>query len=369
MFPGFCRGICITKEMTNEILKRFFKDQCTSSELEEVIKWARNEAFEEEYKNKAFEDWKHYQNENDLVAEEQLSLIFDKIRYAIEKDKSDVGYSRKNPSTLLVFAKWLTRIAAVLLLPVLVFIFFSKQEKKSNIADNEALSVDSIEVIAPIGSRTVIQLSDGSTVHLNYGSKIKYPQYFRGNTREIRLMGEGYFEVAHQPEKPFVVKTARLNVRALGTKFNVSAYYDDDFVETTLAEGKVVLEETNQDGESDIIETMAPGQHINYNIDNKTLLSSHGNIEKYISWKDGKTVFEDTPITVIAEKLNRMFNVDIEVNENIRDYIFTVTFVDEPLFQILDLVTIAAPITYKVLPRRKLPDGTYLKQKIIIEKK
>ena len=63
-----------------------------------------------------------------------------------------------------------------------------------------------------------------------------------------------------------------------------------------------------------------------------------------------------------------MFNVDIEVSDDIKDYIYTVTFVDEPLFQILDLMTIATPVTYDALPRKKLPDGTFSKQKIIIQK-
>jgi ferric-dicitrate binding protein FerR (iron transport regulator) len=231
------------------------------------------------------------------------------------------------------------------------------------------LSVDSIEVIAPVGSRTVVQLSDGSTVHLNYGSKLKYPQNFIGETRVVNLIGEGYFEVAHNPDKPFIVNTTRLNVKALGTVFNVLAYPDEGNIETTLVEGKVVLEQSENGFKTKSIGAMEPGQHVNYNLNTGVVSSTKGSVEKYIAWKNGKMVFEDTPITRIAERLSRMFNVDIEVADDIKDYIYTVTFVDEPLFQILDLMTIATPVSYKALPRKKLPDGTFTKQKIIIERK
>ena len=88
--------------------------------------------------------------------------------------------------------------------------------------------------------------------------------------------------------------------------------------------------------------------------------------DKYIAWKDGKLVFENEDLTQVAARLNRLFNVDIIIDDNVKEYTYTVTFVDEPLFQILHLMTVAAPVNYKALPRKKLPDGTYSKQKIII---
>ena len=102
------------------------------------------------------------------------------------------------------------------------------------------VSVDSLEVIAPVGSRTVVELSDGSVVHLNYGSRMKYPQNFSGETRSVVLTGEGYFKVAHNPDKPFVVSTGIIDVIAVGTIFNVNAYPENNNIATTLVEGKVI---------------------------------------------------------------------------------------------------------------------------------
>jgi ferric-dicitrate binding protein FerR (iron transport regulator) len=231
------------------------------------------------------------------------------------------------------------------------------------------MAMDSIEIVAPIGSRTVVQLADGTIANLNYGSKIKYPRTFTGETREIILMGEGYFNVAHNPESPFIVKTKNLQVRATGTGFNVKAYPDEGFVATTLVNGKVVVEKLLDTGKIIPIEEMKPGQHINYDINTNKAYSSTGEIEKYIAWKEGKLVFKNDPLAHVATTLSRMFNVDIEITDEIKNFTFTVTFVDEPLFQILDLMSIAIPVAYQILPRKKLPDGTFSKQKIIIRKR
>jgi ferric-dicitrate binding protein FerR (iron transport regulator) len=249
----------------------------------------------------------------------------------------------------------------------LTFLFYTLSEKNNLSEKYSKLVVDSLEVIAPLGSRTIVQLSDGSEVHLNYGSKIKYPQFFSGGTREVALTGEGFFTVAHNPDNPFIVKAGNLKIKALGTTFDVLAYPGDDVIETTLVDGKVVLEQTGQMGKDKTIGTMVPGQHVAYTLLNGSFFSTKGKIEKYISWIDGKLIFEDTPILQVTERLSRMFNVDFQVKDEVKDYTYTVTLEDESLSQILDLMTIATPVVCKALPRNKLPDGTYSKQRIIIE--
>jgi len=317
----------------------------------------------------AFDDWRYFREEENADDDEKFSALFDKIQQKINSE----NWKNKtvNPRTS-VFLTWLTRAAAILLLPVLAFLFYTLSENaeiKIESAQVTNLPVDSLEIIAPIGSRTVVQLTDGSEVHLNYGSRLKYPQTFTGDSREVRLTGEGYFDVAHNPEKPFIVKTGKLNVKALGTAFNVWAYPENDAVQTTLVNGKVVLESVEKEGIIKTICPMTPGQHVNCNVKTGTVSSSEGNIEKYIAWKEGKLIFDETTILEVAEKLGRMFNVSIEVDDNIKDYTYTVTFEDEPLFQILELMTVATPVRYKALPRKKLQDDTFSKQKIVFEKR
>jgi len=350
--------------MTIELLKKYLNNRCNEKEVEEVIQWMKKQSFSNESKLFGETDWQEYQEEDSIVAEDKLDSLLDKIHHKIHLETHT-----QIPAKKIKLVSWLSKAAAVLLIPALAFLFFTLTENRQ-LNDQLALTaVDSIEVIAPVGSRTVVQLSDGSTVHLNYGSRIKYPQNFIGETREVNLIGEGYFEVAHNPENPFIVKTGEINIKALGTTFNVDAYPETNKIAITLVKGKVVLEKILKNGELDNLGALVPGQYASFDTSSGKIVSSQGNIEKYIAWIDGKLVFDNEPICSIANTLSRMFNAEFEISDDIKDYTYTVTFVDEPLSQILDLMSIATRVNYKMLPRTKNPDGTFSKQKIVLTKR
>lgn len=354
--------------MTKELLIKFLENQCTQDELEEVLFWIDKEALLEG-KDLAYDDWKSFRDEEACVdLNVSFNSLLDKIHHKINIKQSAVPKAKQLWISSQV-TTWLTKAAAILLIPVLSILIYTLSSKSIHPAKYADMVVDSLEIVAPAGSRTVVQLSDGTEVHLNSGSKIKYPRSFNGETRELSLSGEGYFDVAHDPEHPFVVKTKRVNVKALGTKFNVLSYPENDVVTTTLIEGKVVLERFTENGRTKTIGTMIPGQHVEYHIDSGKASSTNGNIEKYIAWKDGLLIFDNSNIDEVAERLSRMFNVEIEAAHEIENYTYTVKFVDESLSQILDLLTKATPVDYAFLPREKLPDGTYSKQKILLKKR
>ncbi len=350
--------------MKKELLIKYLSNTCTEHELTEVLRWIKKDALNEDDKRLSFEDWNAFEGKSNLNDDEKFTILFDKIEERIAKNTVE----KRATFILPVVMKWITKAAAVLLLPVLAFLFYVLSETKIESNRYASMALDSLEVIAPIGSRTVVQLSDGTEVYLNYGSKIKYPYFFSDDTREVVLSGEGYFNVAHNPDKPFIVKTEKLNIKAVGTSFNVLAYPDMNNIETTLVTGKVILDQINSNGIIKTIGSMAPGQHIVYNMATSLITSTEGNIEEYIAWKDGKLIFDDTPLIQVTEKLSKKFNVDFEVASDATDYIYTVTLTDETISQILDLMTIASPIVYKKLPRKELSDGTFSKQRIIIEK-
>lgn len=355
--------------MTKKILVKFLNNSCTDGEVDEVIKWIRTEALNSYSKNLGFQDWKSYEEDENITDKENFKSLLDKIHHKINIDNSKQRMLDSKISISFTVLTWLTRAAAILLLPVLGILFYTISSRSFQSGDYTNLTVDSLEIVAPIGSRTVMKLSDGSVVHLNYGSTLKYPQNFSGDTREVILSGEGYFDIAHNPQKPFIVKTGKLSIKALGTTFNVSAYPDDDDIETTLVSGKIALEQTKINSDTKFIGTMIPGQHVKYNSKTGAIVSTKGEISNYIAWKDGKLVFYNESISKVAYKLNHMFNVDIEIADNVKEHTYSVTFVDEPLFQILDLMTLATPIIYRKLPRKKLSDGTFSKQRIIIERR
>ena len=350
--------------MTKELFNKYLNNSCTPQEVDEVIRWMKQQSFYSESKKYGKIDWQQFKEEESIVSDEKLENLLDKIHHKLNIDEPRVIRLKSN-----WLIGWMTKAAAVLLIPVLAFLFYTLSENDKMTNQLADVSVDSLEVIAPFGSRTVFELSDGSVVHLNYGSRVKYPQNFSGETRSVALIGEGYFEVAHNPDKPFVVSTGIIDVKAVGTDFNVNAYHENNGISTTLVEGKVLLEKQLPGENSIKLGAMKPGQHVIYNSNTGKVNVSVGDVDKYIAWKDGKLVFDNDPIEVVAQRLSRMFNVDIQIENEVKEYKYTVTFVDEPLFQILELLTVATPIRYKALPRVKNPDGTFSKQMIRIEKK
>ncbi|MDB4583683.1 DUF4974 domain-containing protein [Draconibacterium sp.] len=355
--------------MTKELLNKFINNQCTSEELLEVVNWLKTDALDSDLKTQSFQEWQKYKKDEFLLEEKKINSLLDKIHHKINisnnlhlKPKSTT-----KRSTLLIIV---TRAAALLLVPVLAFLFYTLSKTSNEITNVAEVRIDSLEIVAPVGSKTIVQLPDGSEVFLNHGSKLKYPQKFVGATREVFLTGEGYFKVAHNSNMPFVVSTDKLNIKALGTEFNILAYRNEKNIETTLINGEVVLQEINGSRGNRILGKMEPGQHVKYNTQTQKITSTKGDVEKYISWKDGKLIFKNEPIEQIANRLNRWYNVDIEfANSAVKNLSYTATFVDETLFQILDLMELATPIKYNTLPRQKLKDGTFSRQKIIIDLK
>lgn len=357
----------MNKNMNKEILIKYLNNNCTDKEFEELADWLENEVYTDVGKYWSFDQWKTFVPDLKKKDEKKYSALLDKIHHEINLKH------RVKPNSRVInlsrVKKWLSRAAAILFIPLLGVVFYLLSYNNFQAEKFTDLTVDSLEVIAPVGSRTVVQLSDGTEVNLNYGSKIKYPRNFAGTTRNITLVGEAYFDVAPNPDKPFIVKTGKLNVTALGTEFNVQSYPGDDVVSATLVEGKVVIDKVLPNEKTERVGSMLPGQHVTYSLNSGKTTSTRGNIDKYIAWKDGRMVFDNTPITEITRQLSRKFNVDIEVADNIKDFTYTVTFADDPLFLILDLMTETTPVTYKRYPRKKLPDGTFSKQKIRIEKR
>lgn len=354
--------------MTKEQLINYLNNQCKPEELEGIIQWLENEAFTDESLSLAHEDWENLnEKENLSLQDDRFNSLLDKIHHRINISEPNKPEVRQITTTKII--RLLTKVAAILLLPVVTFLLYIFYNPTFILSHNNNKAVDSLEVIASAGARTIVQLADGTEVHLNYGSRIKYPRNFIGKTRGVTLSGEGFFAVAHDPDHPFIVRTKLLDIKALGTKFNVLTYPENNKVETTLIEGKVVLETSDAEGMTKRIGSLTPGEHANYIANTGEVTTTKGNIEKYVAWKDGMMVFDNAEIIEVAERLGRMYNVDISVSNEILDYTYTVKFVDESLSQILDLLTRATPVQYKMVPRKKLPDGTYSKQIIRFEKR
>jgi len=227
------------------------------------------------------------------------------------------------------------------------------------------------EVKAAYGTQTKVELADGTTVFLNSGSKLRFPQTFENqNQRTVELDGEGYFSVTKNEKLPFVVHTSRLNIKVLGTKFNVDAYADNQAVNIALVEGKVMLQDGSTQSGNDLLD-LTPNQVATFNTTNNSLSKSDvKDLNKYTAWITGRIVFFGDPIHTVIKKLEKWYNVEIVLaDKKLENYVFTGTFIDESLEQVLNILSLTSPMTYVIQPSKKQSDNSMSKRKIILKSK
>ena len=166
-------------------------------------------------------------------------------------------------------------------------------------------------LIIPYGSRSLITLADGSRVWLNAGSRLIYPSEFVDKKREVFLVGEAFFEVAKNEDQPFFVKTTDIEIKVLGTKFNISAYPEDYSVQTALTEGRVELSRTNAGLLEKKIQ-LSPGKLAYFNKKNKETTIYDVDVEYYSLWTKGLFSFSNTDLNRITRKLERYYNIHFQ---------------------------------------------------------
>ena len=181
------------------------------------------------------------------------------------------------------------------------------------VAENDKDEVIFNHAIIPYGSRSRITLADNTVVHLNAGSKLIYPSVFKNNKREVVLFGEAFFEVAQNKEKPFIVKTTSLSIEVLGTKFNVSSYFEDNIIQTVLVEGEVSVKRNDAPFyEKSII--LKPNQMLAFNKKTKEMARNAVEHEYFTLWTDGILKFEDKDFCRIIKRLERFYNIKMQFN-------------------------------------------------------
>lgn len=172
------------------------------------------------------------------------------------------------------------------------------------------------EITVPYGKKVTLQLSDGTKVQLNAGSQFAFPQSFKGKNREVHLVGEGFFEVSKNREQPFIVSTPRVDVKVLGTKFNLSAYSSDNICETVLLEGKVEIQGKGKVFNDRI--DLTPNQKAIYLDDTKQLTKTNiPNAGIYTTWINGWYDFSNEKLDRVLGKLERFYNVKFIYDESL----------------------------------------------------
>lgn len=170
-------------------------------------------------------------------------------------------------------------------------------------------------LITPRGGEYKLTLSDGTKVWLNCDSELKYPVAFNSKSRRVILKGEAFFDVT-KSTRPFIVETADLDIRVLGTRFNVTAYANEPNVQTTLTRGRVVVETGDRYEKSNQV-VLQPGEQAEFNREASSLFSQAVDTTMYVGWVNGYFRFEDKPLDEVLRSMSRWYDINYTYDENV----------------------------------------------------
>jgi len=351
------------------LLLEYKENRCTSDDLKKLQEYISNRLNESEIKRNLLDDLEKFRfNENDIQRTDYNGLfgkILSKVNDSAEQTAPESQPGNKQNRIIIKVLK----IAAVLI-PV-----FLSGALLSHFIFNQPLGEEVItynEISAPYGARSEISLPDGSSVWLNAGSKIRYMNVFNKKNRDIFLEGEAYFKVAKNRQLPFNVRAGNLNIEAIGTEFNVKSYQEENTIETTLVEGKIIIRQSRERTESGLI-SLEPHQKAVYfkeenhirvedlkaaKVNRPELLKLKPGIiyvdkkidpEPIIAWKDNRLILKSEELNSLLVKLERKYDVQfIFESDVLKQFRFTGTLENETLTQVLDVIKLSAPIEYEL---------------------
>lgn len=296
------------------------------------------------------EDWESHL-ESETISSRDLKHLLDKVHHRIRLNED-------KKSIRLNWWQTFQRLAAIFIIPLMLsfLAYFYFQAKPST------FPVSFAEIECPMGARTKFELPDGSTGYLNSGSRLKYPVQFT-HERNVDLSGEAYFDVVHNSEIPFHVKTRNLDIKVLGTTFNVIANENEQTEEIILQTGEVDI--SSLDGKQ--LTILKPNEKLTLNSEKRTFVKNEVEAAQYTSWKEGKLVFRNENMQQVACRLSRWYNAEVVVDDRLLDdYTFHATFIDEPLDEVLKLLSITTPLSFKEEKRKSDTEGVFQKRKIVL---
>jgi ferric-dicitrate binding protein FerR (iron transport regulator) len=339
-----------------DLIIRFFNNELSINEEQELHNWINESA------------------DNYAIFEQYRAVLVQSTSQINDSKAGELAWQKISPSieervvTLKIFT--LTRylkIAAAVLLIFMAGFFTSKYYMNQNTFSPSTVC----EISTPLGSKTFCTLPDGSQVWLNAGSKLVYPKNFDEKERKVTLVGEAFFKVKTNKNKPFIVATSQMNVRAYGTSFNVKAYPDEKVISTTLVEGIVKVD--GIEGNKKFEYTLKPSQNITIVKDvqetekmvqkkqvaqkqkemaiaeSQTEIIKEVKTELHTSWKDIRWNIEGESLNSLAVLLERRFNTKIFVEaEELNKYKFTGTIQNETLEQVMQFLSFTTPLNYKI---------------------
>ena len=341
-----------------DLIRRYLENKCEGKDVEELMQLFQQEGNRQHIESLLFEYWQRTPSFQHKIAKSELDEMLNSIHHQINlQEPSRKGVVRK----LMNYA---AKVAAILFIPLLIgTVWYVSQNWVYDLSDSM------ITLQTPMGSKLKTTLPDGTEVWQNAGTTIQYPAHFTRTNRQVYLTGEAYFHVSSDKKHPFYVKTTDGTIKVTGTRFNVSAFPDDNFSSVVLEEGKVSYTPANKEDKQQIIK---PNEQVLYMKESGDLIKQKTDVYKYTSWINGKLIFRNDPLAEVVKRLERWYNADIVLNDpdgTLSKHPFTMTIYDETLEQVLDYITEAANLKLEKQGSGLTANSTFVKSKYIISRK
>lgn len=306
------------------LFQRFIDKTASPTEVEEFLSMMKRDDYNEEVQALLDEFWNEPSSVTPL-GEERAEKIFKKIM-----DYSNEGLSKRAFS---ISPQFYRAIAAILVIGLSVF-FYTNYKKDTNSSGSTSVVTAIKKYEKPM--RRFINLPDGSSVILNENSQIELAENFKSDqNREVYLMGEAYFDIAHDAKRPFIVHTGKLKTTVLGTAFNVKSSAGAKTVTVTVTRGKVKVGDEKQ-----TFNIITPNEQVVFKEEKNNVVKVPVKAESYIKWTSEDIYFDDVNMKDVAKQLQERFGISILFsNEQIKSCKFSATFMkSQSLPQILNVI-------------------------------
>lgn len=335
--------------MDKAIINRFIHGKASPEEVRKVLKWCYSDEAEYQMAEKIELLWHNEDNSQSSTSFNKSEILAKiKAKANIQHQELQILSESRNDKKVK-FTFFMKIAAAIILVFTLSWAIYNYVSNPLQQQDN--LQVEIITKSTTKGQKFTTFLEDGTKVKLNAESSLQYPATFSDNNRVVYLSGEAFFDVKKDAQRPFKVISGDISTTAVGTSFNINAYPADKKIVVSLATGKVKVtknpERTNIDQEMDVI--LEPGTQAVYSVNDQHFNKQSFNIRNELAWKDGILNFQDASWTVINNKLERWYGIEISlVNKPVSDKLYTGSFNDESLDNVLESLSFSKNFSYRV---------------------
>lgn len=308
-----------------KLIARYLSNEATSEEQIQLFDWMSNNSEHQKIFNEYCELWnKQYKSVLTFNNHQALHKLTNKID---THETHELLAPQRVPH-------WWKVAAAVTLLLVATFSVFLLQKYLQAPAE-----LTYIERTNPAGQKSTLKLSDGSTIHLNAASSLRFPEEFNGINREVYLEGEAFFEIKKDSLRPFIIHTGDVVTHVLGTSFNIRT--EREMVEVVVASGKVKVTE----GED--VAFLTASEMLT--ITNHQFARKHADVEKALAWKDNILLFENISLNDAALRLEKWYGVKILFsNQQVGSCRISGRYKNQSLENVLTAITYATEIQYEI---------------------